>query len=66
MGAYQCKKCGIPLKFYEYTGTANSFSCRIHNCGPDYICMDCDGNGNCRHMFIWKWFCLLLKKKIVK
>jgi hypothetical protein len=64
MGAYQCKKCDVPITHHKMT----SDSCRVHNyidtskkILTSRICNDCDitygSYANCRHKFKFKLSC---------
>jgi hypothetical protein len=63
MGAYQCKKCGVPITHHK----KNTNSCRIHSYYDPIkkiingVCKDCDilnnTYGNCAHKYKFKWGC---------
>jgi len=47
----RCAKCQVPLSYYA--GREPSQSCRVHRIRYGR-CLDCDGEGNCRHQFGWE------------
>lgn len=64
MGSTVCKKCNVPLNYYN-SATTSLPSCRVHTCNDIENCI-CGGNGNCYHEFEFQFYfnnCISKKNK---
>lgn len=60
MGNYYCKKCYIPLNYYDNIEHSRQLNCSEHNYDKDGECIDCNCKeyfGGCKHKFKFGFNC---------